>query len=137
MAADVAVKTTAVSRVLSADSSAFSKLNAASQQTPQVGGFRAVSFDDDTGKFLYNGDVQQIVAKAAAHLKRKLDIVGFDACLMSMIETAYGFRDTASFMVSSEELEPGPGWDYSAIVKPLTSRPTMTPLDLSNAVVAA
>jgi hypothetical protein len=137
MANDNSIRITATSRIPSADQTAFTRLNDVSEQTPQVGGFRAVSYDDDTRNFLYNSDVQQSVAKASARLKRKLDVVGFDACLMSMLETAYGFRNSAALMVSSEELEPGAGWDYTAIMKPLVARPTMTPVELSNAVVAA
>ncbi len=43
----------------------------------------------------------------------KLDFVGFDACLMGSIELASLWKDYASYMVGSEELEAGDGWDYS------------------------
>ncbi len=42
----------------------------------------------------------------------KLDIVGFDACLMGSYEVMCVFADYASYMIASEELEPGAGWDY-------------------------
>ncbi|KJC57516.1 hypothetical protein UP10_28455 [Bradyrhizobium sp. LTSPM299] len=127
----------ASTRIPPTDRTMFTRLSQAAEHTPQVGGYRAVSFDDDTKHFLYNSDVQKSIANASSRLKRKLDIVGFDACLMSMLETGYGFRTSAALMVSSEELEPGPGWDYTAIMGPLVRTPTMTPLDLSSAVVAA
>ena len=44
---------------------------------------------------------------------RKLDWVGFDACLMGSIETANLWKDYAQYLVGSEELESGRGWDYS------------------------
>ena len=44
---------------------------------------------------------------------KKLDWVGFDACLMGNIESANLWKDYADYMVGSEELEPGRGWDYS------------------------
>lgn len=44
---------------------------------------------------------------------KKLDWVGFDACLMGNIESANLWKDYADYMVGSEELEPGNGWDYS------------------------
>ena len=44
---------------------------------------------------------------------KKLDWVGFDACLMGSIETANLWKDYAQYLVGSEELESGRGWDYS------------------------
>lgn len=43
----------------------------------------------------------------------KLDWVGFDACLMASIESANLWKNYAEYMIGSEELEPGRGWDYS------------------------
>ena len=48
---------------------------------------------------------------------RKLDFVGFDACLMGSIESASLWKDYAQFLVGSEELESGRGWDYSFLEK--------------------
>ena len=45
----------------------------------------------------------------------KLELVGFDACLMSSIEVASVLSDYASYMVASQEVEPGAGWDYSIL----------------------
>ena len=44
--------------------------------------------------------------------KSKLDIVGFDACLMGSYEVMSVFSNYAKYMIASEELEPGDGWDY-------------------------
>lgn len=44
---------------------------------------------------------------------RKLSFVGFDACLMSTLEVAKTLAPYADYMVASEELEPGNGWDYT------------------------
>ena len=45
----------------------------------------------------------------------KLDLVGFDACLMATYEVAAAMANLADFMVASEELEPGHGWDYQSL----------------------
>lgn len=47
----------------------------------------------------------------------KIDILGFDACLMNMLEVAYEMRNFAKFIVGSEELEPGKGWPYTLDVE--------------------
>ena len=41
------------------------------------------------------------------------EVVGFDTCLMATIDTAYAFSDIAKYLVASEELEPGCGWNYT------------------------
>lgn len=43
---------------------------------------------------------------------KKLEMVGFDACLMSSIEVANTVSKYANYMVASQEVEPGYGWDY-------------------------
>ena len=45
----------------------------------------------------------------------RLDLIGFDACLMGTFEVAHAMRDLADVMVASEELEPGHGWDFSSL----------------------
>ena len=45
--------------------------------------------------------------------EQKLDWVGFDACLMASIENARLWQDYAGYLVGSEELEAGSGWDYT------------------------
>lgn len=41
-----------------------------------------------------------------------LEWIGFDACLMSSVETAYICAPFAKYMIASQEIEPGTGWDY-------------------------
>jgi hypothetical protein len=48
---------------------------------------------------------------------RKLDIIGFDACSMSMFEVAYEVRDYAHYMVASQEEVPDPSFPYDSLVE--------------------
>lgn len=43
----------------------------------------------------------------------KFEVIGFDACLMGMIEVATTLDDYANYLVASEEIIPGMGWDYT------------------------
>ena len=45
-------------------------------------------------------------------LKAAFEFIGFDACLMATVETAQQLQDFAKYMVASEEVEPGFGWDW-------------------------
>jgi hypothetical protein len=92
-------------------------------------GFRSVSFDEDTKSFLYNRDIQETLR--GSHF----DILGFDACLMSMIETTFAFRDLATLMVSSEELELAAGWQYDDWLRALAAKPSASPAEMANMIV--
>lgn len=45
--------------------------------------------------------------------KNKFEWIGFDACLMGMIEVADSLKPYSNYMIASEEVEAGEGWDYS------------------------
>ena len=45
--------------------------------------------------------------------REKLEFIGFDACLMSSVEVASTISNYSRYFVSSEENEPGGGWDYT------------------------
>lgn len=45
----------------------------------------------------------------------KLDLLGFDACLMATYEVATALQPLADRLIASSELEPGHGWDYTAL----------------------
>lgn len=61
----------------------------------------------------------------SAAAQTRLEFVGFDACLMASIETAFVLKDYARYLVGSEELEPGYGWDYKALLTGLGENPDM------------
>ena len=48
--------------------------------------------------------------------KRRLNIVGFDACSMSMFEMAYELRGLTDYMVASQEEVPDPSFPYDSLV---------------------
>ncbi|UCE75038.1 MAG: hypothetical protein JSV56_04865, partial [Methanomassiliicoccales archaeon] len=64
----------------------------------------------------------------------KLDVIGFDACLMSTIEVAQSMAPYADYMVASEVTEPGTGWDYN-FLSYLKQNPNMNPVELGKKIV--
>lgn len=64
-------------------------------------------------------DLDEIVQAVSDGLEQagvdKLDLLGFDACLMANYEVASALAPLADRMVASQELEPGHGWDYTAL----------------------
>lgn len=62
-------------------------------------------------------ELDAALASSAIASKQKLEFVGFDACLMATLETAYTLQKYADYMIGSEELEPGYGWNYAALTE--------------------
>ena len=54
-----------------------------------------------------------------------MEFVGFDACLMGTIETAYMLEPYADYMIASEETEPGTGWYYTDWLTAFGRNPSM------------
>ena len=75
------------------------------------------------------------IASALQSIGTTIDVIGFDACLMAMIENAYEIRGKVKYMVGSEETEPGEGWAYNLILPELSSNPNMTAAQLSALLV--
>lgn len=63
-----------------------------------------------------------------------LDLIGFDACLMSTYEVASVMSAHADYMVGSQELEPGHGWNYEELAV-LTDDPGIAATDLGSAFI--
>lgn len=86
---------------------------------------RAISFDDSTGHYLSNKDLEQALQIICSRFLngKKFDIICFDACLMSMIEVADIIKDYAHYMVGSQEVELGTGYDYKKVLS-LFNQPT-------------
>lgn len=57
---------------------------------------------------------------------KKLDFLGFDACLMATMEVAEMADSYANYLIASQETEPGTGWDYSFLNTMNNSSDTQT-----------
>lgn len=65
-----------------------------------------------------------------------VDLVNFDACLMAMFEVAYEMRHAARVMVASQEVIPGTGNPYDAVLNRLVANPTQDAAALAAGIVA-
>ena len=53
-------------------------------------------------------------------LGKKLDVLGFDSCVMGMLEVGYQFNNVAKTLIASEGSVPSAGWTYAKILGCLT-----------------
>jgi hypothetical protein len=63
-----------------------------------------------------------------------VDLIGFDACLMSTFVSSEAMRHFTRYYIASEEFEPGHGWDYTAVLSYLSSHLAGTPAELGTAI---
>jgi hypothetical protein len=96
---------------------------------------RGIAYDDTAKDFLDNAELHKVIEAVSRKAGRPIDVVGFDACLMSMLELAYEHGGLARFTVGSEEVEPGDGWPYDRVVGALAADPDMTARQLGETVV--
>ncbi len=97
--------------------------------------FRAIALDDTARDFLDNIELKRVFTSLKRKTRRKIDVIGFDACLMNMMEIAYQLKDQGNLSVGSEETEPGDGWPYDRVLRDLAADPTMTPQQLGAVIV--
>jgi hypothetical protein len=98
---------------------------------------RGIGYDDTSCDFLDNAEMKRAIGSALMFCGvDRLDVLGFDACLMNMVEVAYQLRGEAHYVVGSQETEPAEGWPYSAILHELVARPEMDGGELADVIVA-
>lgn len=83
---------------------------------------RGFSYDDMTGTHIDTKDLATAIARPDGG---KWDVLAMDLSLMQMIEVGYEARNSASYIVGSEESPPGEGYPYDAIAAALNTTPTM------------
>jgi hypothetical protein len=101
-------------------------------------GFRSVRRDigyDDFGSSLDMPEIEDAFRRAGIGPKNKIAILGFDACLMNMLEIAYHFKDQVDLIVGSQQSEPGDGWPYDEVLRLATKGPHRN--DLAKRIVKA
>ena len=90
-----------------------------------------IATDDEAEDFLDNVELKQ----AFNSLERPIDIVGMDACLMSMAEICYQFRENVGITIASQAQTDKEGWPYERILRKLVANPGMTAETLSKLIV--
>jgi hypothetical protein len=96
---------------------------------------KGIAYDDDAQDFLDNIELKNLMARVKKAIGRKIDILGMDACLMSMAEVCYQLRESVELTVGSEEIVPEAGWPYDRILRELVKKPSMEPNRLVKVIV--
>ncbi|MGV8124413.1 MAG: clostripain-related cysteine peptidase [Candidatus Xenobiia bacterium LiM19] len=79
------------------------------------GGWTGAISDDSSGGWMETKQIREALEAAEKATGQKLDILGFDACVMASTEVGYELKDSANFMVASQNNEGADGWPYPQI----------------------
>ncbi len=98
---------------------------------------RGILYDFSNQTFLNNQQLDHALNKALRNSRRKkIDIIGMDACLMAMIEVGYQIKEYANIFIASQNIELAPGWRYANFLNTLTSNPrNLKPVNLAQDIV--
>ncbi len=80
------------------------------------GAYKGSMQDYASGTIMRNPDLKKAILNAEKATGRKIDVIGFDACLMASFESIYELKDTADYLTVSEELTIATGWPYDSIL---------------------
>lgn len=90
-----------------------------------------ISFDDLSGNAISTKQLGLVTDYAKGLFGHNVDMIGTDACLMSMIEVANEMSDSVEVFVGSEDLEPLKGWPYHLLLTEWANTPKATARDVS------
>ena len=88
------------------------------------GSINGVCFDEQYDyDSLTLGELDHALTQVYDQMTDRFEFIGFDACLMSTLETANVLTPYARYMYASQEMEPGSGWDYTSLLNNLAANP--------------
>ena len=95
--------------------------------------FRSISYDDTSeGANISMEGLRHAMSRIKGILGRNVNVLGMDACLMAMAEVAYQVKEYADFLVFSEDLVPGNGWDYTTWLRRVLQDPNISSSSLAS-----
>ena len=100
------------------------------------GSITGVCFDElNEGDSLSLLEIENSLTAVFPKMTDAFEFIGFDACLMGTVETGNMLAPHARYMFASQEIEPGYGWDYTAIGQFMGTNPTSNGAELGKVVV--
>ncbi len=90
-----------------------------------AGSFKGIIYDDSANDHLTEAEVVEAFQRIYTYNdSKKLEFIGFDACLMGSVEVCDDLKNFSKYYASSERSEWAPGWPYQYILNDLRSDPS-------------
>jgi hypothetical protein len=101
------------------------------------GGWTGGFSDLNSGSALSMAQITDSIEQVQSLMNgQKFEIIGFDACLMGMIEVYGSLYPYSNYMVASEEVIPATGWSYAAWLEQMAQNPAMDGREASSIIVS-
>ncbi|MCE1247472.1 MAG: clostripain-related cysteine peptidase [Firmicutes bacterium] len=97
-------------------------------------GFAGSMPDSISKDVLLSSELKSAVDSATKETGRKIDIMGFDSCLMANAETAHAVKDSVNFLVGSEEVLVSGNWGYEEFASKMKEEANGDGLSISEAL---
>ncbi len=96
-------------------------------------GVFGICSDDESTEFriMKPNEVKEAISDACSETNSYINVLGFDACVMSMVEVGYEMKDVTDIFIASEMNIPFVGWPYEAIMSYLSQNPGVDPVTFS------
>ncbi|MCK4613262.1 MAG: hypothetical protein KAU14_00540 [Thermoplasmata archaeon] len=101
------------------------------------GGIRGVCWDDSTPDHdnLDLIELRDAFAEVENTTGEKIDIIGFDACLMGGVSIHYQLNPYCDIIVASEATESNDGWPYELLCRDVVENPNIEPEDVAELLI--
>lgn len=97
---------------------------------------KSICVDEDSGTAISTSEMFDSFSDMKTFRNgTKIDLMGMDACLMQMIEIAYGMRQYANVIVGSQASEPGYGWYYAGFLQEVANNTSMSASTVGKKIV--
>jgi len=95
------------------------------------GAYQGICLDENHEDMLTLNELKEVFEAT----RTTFDIIGMDACLMANYSVAKSVKDYATYLLASEELEPGHGWQYEDLVISMGTQKDKDIVTISKAII--
>jgi len=99
-------------------------------------GWQGVILDTNPSAFMTTAQLASALSQIRTSLGRTVDIVGLDACRLTL-EIMDELQPYADYFVGSQKDEPLAGWPYDTFLSAVTAAPLMTPVQVGTWLTSA
>lgn len=78
-------------------------------------GWHGAIEDDTHNKYMSLPEIREALEEIYKKTGKRIDVLAFDACLMAMAEVGYELKNAVKYLVASEEVEAGSGYNYNIV----------------------
>lgn len=101
------------------------------------GGITGYGLDEIYNDMMSNREIEAAFLEAVGRPDKEkppFEAIGYDACLMASAEVADTLAGFAKYLYASEEVEPGYGWNYTAILNAFSENPSINGAQLGKVI---